>query len=135
MRNTRTIISHSHEDYLESILALLDKSPVVRVTDLAQEMNISKPSVNKAVNTLKSQGMVEQERYGSITLTVKGECLARSVQMRHHVLKDFLQIIGVSEAKAEAEACEIEHNISIDTVEKLSKFLAEFRNTKDATKN
>lgn len=124
MRTIKTTISHSHEDYLESILTLLEKNPVVRVTDLAQEMNISKPSVNKAINNLKSQGMVEQERYGAITLTVKGECLARSVQMRHHVLKEFLQIIGVKEDKAEEEACAIEHNISIDTVEKLSKFLS-----------
>ena len=131
MRTVKTAISHSHEDYLESILTLLDKNPVVRVTDLAHEMNISKPSVNKAINTLKTQGMVEQQRYGSITLTVKGECLARSVQMRHHVLKEFLQIIGVTEQKAEEEACAIEHNISIDTIEKLSKYLVRFRDIND----
>lgn len=124
MKDNRAV-SRSQEDYLESILTLLNKKTVVRVTDLAQEMKLSKPSINKAIKNLKSQGLVDHEHYGSITLTIKGECLAKNVQMRHQILKKFLKAIGVNEEKAEEEACAIEHSISIDTIEKLNNFLNE----------
>lgn len=123
-------ISRSGEDYLESILSLSEKSNHVRVTDLATEMGISKPSVHKAVQTLKSQGLVEHERYGSISLTTEGESVAKSVLMRHIVLKDFLMHIGVTEQTADEEACLIEHSISVDTIGKLRLFLDGQRETK-----
>ena len=116
-------ISPTQEDYLEKILDLLTLNGVVRVTDLAQIMNISKPSVNKAINNLKEHGLVEQERYSFITLTEKGQCVAKNVRKRHDILKELLLLIGVDEEKAEEEACEIEHTVSVNTVEKLNDFL------------
>ena len=116
-------ISRSLEDYLECILAIQEKTKHVRVTDIAREIGNSKPSVHKAIQNLKAQGLVEHEKYGAITLTIKGECLAKNVLMRHQVLKQFLINIGVSEEKAEEEACAIEHSISVDTVEKLSNYM------------
>lgn len=117
-------ISPSQEDYLERILFIRKKNGTVRVTDLATEMNISKPSVNKAINNLKAQGLVDHERYGLLSLTTKGEQLAREVEKRHLVLKKFLyEVLNVEEDKAEKEACLIEHSISLDTIEKLSDYL------------
>jgi len=116
-------LSRSQEDYLSALLQLSKKDTHIRVTDLAKELNISKPSVNKAITLLKAQGLVEQEKYGDIYLTTVGQCLAKNVQKRHQVLRDFLQAIGVEDKKAETEACAIEHNISIDTAEKLAKFM------------
>ena len=116
-------ISPTQEDYLEKILDLLNENAIVRVTDLAQLMNISKPSVNKAISSLKEHGLVEQERYSVITLTEKGECVAKNVRKRHDVLKKLLLLIGVEPLKAENEACEIEHTVSVDTIEKLDTFL------------
>ena len=133
-RHTQTAkkaISSSQEDYLESILYLLTKNTVVRVTDLALEMKLSKPSVHRAISNLKAQGLVEQERYGSITLTHNGECLARSVQMRHDIIKRFLtDVLAVPDDKADDEACNMEHNISIDTIVRLSNFVEEWQKQK-----
>ena len=46
-------ISSALEDYLESIYEISKQKTSVRITDIALALKISKPSVNRAVNTLK----------------------------------------------------------------------------------
>lgn len=114
-------VTPSLEDYLETIFFLRARNGDVRVTDVANEMSISKPSVNKAINVLKAQGLVSHEHYGLLNLTEPGEALAESVANRHIVIKRFLMnILGVEEGTADDEACKMEHSISTETVKKLS---------------
>ncbi|WP_164493545.1 metal-dependent transcriptional regulator [Tyzzerella sp. An114] len=116
-------VTASLEDYLEAIY-FLNNDEGVRVTDIATELSISKPSVNRAINTLKSQGLVTHEHYGSLFLTEEGLDIAKKIAKRHFMLKKFLtQILEVDEKTAEEEACLIEHCLSADTVEKLEKFM------------
>ncbi len=116
-------VTASLEDYLETIY-FLNNDDGVRVTDIATELSISKPSVNRAINTLKAQGLVTHEHYGSLFLTEEGLEIAKKVAKRHFTLKKFLnQVIGVEENIAEEEACLIEHGLSTDTVEKIEKFM------------
>lgn len=56
-------LSSSQEDYLKQIYVLAQRSEEVRVTDIAKLLEISKPSVNRAMNTLKEQGYIEHEHY------------------------------------------------------------------------
>jgi DtxR family Mn-dependent transcriptional regulator len=50
--------------------------------------------------------------------------VASAVEGRYHVLRDFLsEILGISEAVAERDACEIEHVASPETMERLTAFL------------
>jgi len=121
--NTNTM-TPSMEDYLETILFLFQRNGNVRVTDVALEMGISKPSVNKAINILKIQGYVQHEHYGLLSLTEEGESLARQVADRHFALKRFLhELLGVDEKKAEDEACRMEHAMSLETVGRLKAYL------------
>ena len=118
-----TNVTASLEDYLETIY-FLNNDDGVRVTDIATELSISKPSVNRAINTLKAQGLVTHEHYGSLFLTEEGLDIAKKIAKRHFMLKKFLtQILEVDEKTAEEEACLIEHCLSADTVEKLEKFM------------
>ena len=97
-------VTASLEDYLEAIY-FLNNDEGVRVTDIATELSISKPSVNRAINTLKSQGLVTHEHYGSLFLTEEGLDIAKKVAKRHFMLKKFLtQILEVDEKTAEEEA-------------------------------
>ena len=48
----------SGEDYLETILVLQKKLGMVRSVDVARHMEVSKPSVCVAVNTLKEGGFL-----------------------------------------------------------------------------
>ena len=117
-------VTASLEDYLEAIYFLYQKNAEVRITDVARELDISKPSVNRAINTLKSQGLVEHEHYGDLKLTEKGLKIACDVAKRHKTIKSFLaEKLGVDDETAEREACLIEHNISADTMERLRLFM------------
>ena len=107
-------VSMSHEDYLEAIIMLggtTKKS--VRSVDIANQMGVSKASVNKAIGLLKEKELAEQPYYGDVTLTKKGYDYGRSVYKRHRYLTAFLaKGLGIPERTAEKEACLMEHAIS-----------------------
>lgn len=119
-----TRISEALEDYLEAIYIFSKKKASVRITDIALYLGISKPSVNRAVNTLKKQGLVSHEPYGDIILTEKGRKLGYELYGRHKMITKFLvNVLHLSYEDAEKEACQIEHNISQSTVDKMVSFM------------
>jgi len=121
------LLSPSSQDYLEAILQLSNKENEVRSVDIAQMLNVSRASVNKAMGILKNLGYIRQERYSCIILTEKGMKAASSVRDKHDTLKFFLiNVLNVSEETAEEDACKIEHAISAETFEKLKLFFAKF---------
>ena len=63
------MISKSLEEYLMTMYVIKMKKNDVRVTDIANKMNCTKPSVNKALYNLKDNGLVNYESYGTIELT------------------------------------------------------------------
>ncbi|MGD9909604.1 MAG: metal-dependent transcriptional regulator [Candidatus Izemoplasmatales bacterium] len=119
--------SESLEDYLEAIYMLGGKN--VRSIDLANHLQISKASVNRAVNTLIENKLVQKELYGDISLTKQGERYSQKVLEKHMLIKKFLiEILHVSPEVANNEACGIEHNISEDTASKLKEFIDSLEN-------
>ena len=116
-------LTGSLEDYLETIYILLKKSETVRITDIAKFLALSKPSVNRAVKTLKEADLVIHEKYGTITLTKKGEEIAKGVYFRHETLMNFLvEDLKIEPKTAEQEACRIEHDISEESLKKLMEY-------------
>ncbi len=121
-------LTKASEDYLEAIyrLALEDASGdgTVRSVDVAEQLGVSKASVNKALSTLKESDMVEQSRYGRVTLTQKGREYAALVWRAHRALRLFLESdLGVSPERADEEACLMEHVLSADTMGRLIEYL------------
>jgi len=118
------VLTQSLEDYLETIFFLEDENKEVRLTDIAVYMNLSKPSVNRAINTLKGAGLINHEHYGLLSLTDEGRKIAENVAQRHKLLKHFLMdLLGIEEKTAEKEACAMEHAVGQDTMQKLSDYL------------
>ncbi len=116
--------SPSMEDYLEAIGTLEDEHGLVRVTQLSDALNVSKPSVTAAVGRLAQEGLVMHEKYGSVELTPRGKAVADDVWKRHEALWIFLtEILGVSEETAEEDACKLEHYLSPDATERLVCFV------------
>lgn len=114
-------LGESLEDYLETLL-LLESTGKIRCVDVASKLEVSKPSVNKAMNVLKEKGYVLQESYGDIQLTKEGREIAQSVYHRHETISSFLKnVLGVSEATADEDACHIEHVISEETFQKIEQ--------------
>lgn len=117
------LLTDSNEDYLEAILILKEKNGVVRSVDIAKLLNVSKPGVNKAMNVLKENGLIEKETYGDITLTKKGFEIASKIYKKHNTIRDFLITLGVGEETSDIDCCKIEHVISEETFEAIRKFL------------
>ena len=113
-------LTSSYEDYIEAIYDLsLKGDGSVRSVDVASELGFSKASVARATKNLREAGYIEQERYGEIHLTEKGKEYGRRILDRHRVLRAFLiDILGVDKETADAEACEMEHTISQNTMDK-----------------
>lgn len=65
------MVSNALEEYLKTMYVLSKQNEKIRVTDIAKKMNCTKASVNKAVNNLKEEGLVNYEIYGAIELTNK----------------------------------------------------------------
>ncbi len=63
------MISKSQEQYLKTMYILKKQNGNIRVTDIANKMECTKPSVNKAINNLKTNGYLNYESYGTIELT------------------------------------------------------------------
>lgn len=119
-------VSSSSQDYLEAILELYKTKGYIRSIDISSKLGVTRASVNRAVNVLVSLGFIAHEKYSDITLTKNGIRAASAVKLKHTILKTFLtRYLGVEEHTAEEDACKMEHNISIETVEKLQKFLDE----------
>lgn len=123
-RHTAGTITSSQEDYLERIydLSLIDEH--VRSIDVARALNVSRASVNKSLGGLKDEGYIEQEPYGTITLTKKGRAIAKEVRTRHNALRTFLtEVLKVDYETADIDACEMEHAISKHTADRLYAYL------------
>lgn len=115
-------LREASENYLEAILRLEDTEGRVRSVDVANELGVSRPSVNKAVGVLKKAAMVEQQPYGHINLTPLGREKAEEVLQRHRILRSFLiHVLGVNPTVADEDACRMEHVVSEETMAKLIK--------------
>ncbi|QQO07481.1 metal-dependent transcriptional regulator [Breznakiella homolactica] len=112
-------MTQSLEDYLEMVSFLADEGEV-RVTDIAARLSVSKPSVLTALKVLEERGFLEHERYRGVTLTEKGVTQAAEIRERHTFLTQFLRdVLGVSPAVAEEDACKMEHILSEETLKKM----------------
>lgn len=102
----------SSEDYLETILILTNKNPIVRSIDIANELNFSKPSVSVAMKKLREREYISMDSDGLISLTDKGKSIAESTYEKHVFLSEWLASIGVDPYTAAQDACRIEHVVS-----------------------
>ncbi len=118
------MISKALEEYLKTMYVLKKQNGNIRVTDVANKMECTKPSVNKALNNLKEEKLVNYETYGTIELTEEGENLAKKILEAYDIVYLFLkEVLNLNEEVAESEAEKIKSSISDDTINKLAKYV------------
>lgn len=121
--------SESFEMYLETIYLLEKMGGEAHTVDIASRLNISKPSVSKAMKGLKEKGYIEKEDYGSIKLTKKGLGIAKEVYSKHVLLTEFFEkSLGLDEEEATINACKAEHIITDKAKEAVIKYLENYSN-------
>jgi DtxR family Mn-dependent transcriptional regulator len=119
-------MTESLEMYLETISLLHERLRIARVTDIARELGVSKPSVHSALHELERRGLIEHEHYGEIFLTQAGREASAAIRRRHEILTAFLRgVVGVSAEIAEQDACRIEHYLSEETVARIALMVGE----------
>ena len=117
-------IQESAENYLEAILIIHNRQGNVRSIDIANELGFSKPSVRVAMKNLRTNGYIEVDKEGFITLLDKGREIADKIYERHTLLSTWLVRMGVSPEVAAEDACRIEHVISAETFERLKEHVS-----------
>lgn len=118
------MISKSTEEYLKTIYVLQKQNGIIRVTDIAQKMQCTKPSVNKAIKQLSEKGYVNYETYGKIEITQDGTRLAKKVLEAYDIIYVFLtELLGIEREEAKLEAEKMKKSIDDNTLNKLAKYV------------
>jgi DtxR family transcriptional regulator, Mn-dependent transcriptional regulator len=109
--------NESAENYLETILMLSKRLPVVRSVDIANELGFKKSSVSIAMKNLREKQHITVTDAGYIYLTETGKEIAEMIYERHEYLSAWLESMGVPKEIATEDACKIEHVISKESFE------------------
>ncbi len=117
----KTYVNESAENYLETILLLSKKLPVVRSVDIANELDFKKSSVSIAMKNLREKNHIAVSDQGFIYLTDSGKKIAEMIYERHELLSSWLKSMGVPEEIANEDACKMEHVISKESFEAIKK--------------
>lgn len=123
----KSFVNESSENYLETILILSKKLPVVRSVDIANELDFKKPSVSVAMKNLKEKNQITVSEQGYIYLTESGKEIAEMIYERHLLISDWLEKLGVPAETAVQDACKIEHVISKESFEAIKKYVNSLR--------
>lgn len=115
-------ITDAIENYLEAIYLLKQEKEDIHAIDISKSLNISKPSVSRAMKRLVEGEFITINENDVIYLTEKGMKVSEYVYEKHIVLRDFFIKIGLDEYTADKDACKIEHVISDECFQKLKEF-------------
>ncbi|NLI74103.1 MAG: metal-dependent transcriptional regulator [Euryarchaeota archaeon] len=117
-------ISENVEDYLACIYDLSGNGDLVKTSEISNRLNLSPASVTEMTQKLASEGYLNYERYKGVTLTPAGNEVAKKIKRRHRLLERFLvDVLGRSYEDSHEEAMGLEHNISDESIDALSRIL------------
>ncbi len=117
-------LSASLEDYLEIIYNCNWLKTQIRAVDISKQLKISRASVTEALKKLAEKGYINYERYEAISLTDKGEEIAKNISTKHKLLQSFFeQVLNLTKDEASYNACKIEHIITDNAFEKISEYM------------
>ena len=119
-------LTNVQKEYLKTIYLLEKSEKEVRVTDIANKLNKTKPTVNYAINSLKEEKLINYEVYGPITLTNLGKNAAEKVLEAYDIVcLFFTEILKMDKEEAEHEANKIKATLKDETINKLAKYTNE----------
>jgi DtxR family Mn-dependent transcriptional regulator len=111
------------EEYIEIIHALEIQEGRAATGRIASEMKVKPSSATEILKKLQKEGLLQYETYAGATLTDSGRRLALELKSKHKAIADFLSIIGVDRRVAERDACQMEHHVGQETMERLERFV------------
>ena len=119
----------SVEQYVEAIADLLTRDKVCSVSEIAEQVQVSRPAASRAVRELVEKDLVTHKAYGYVDLTDKGRSLADVLTARHEAILAFLlNVLRYDADWADQEACRLEHQMGDELASRLlalSRFFEE----------
>jgi len=120
--HSRRATSPSMEQYIEAIAHLLTQDTVCSISDIAAEVEVSRPAASRAVRDLAAKELVDHKSYGYVNLTPAGHALAEKLNARHKALFEFLsEVLQFNVELADQEACRLEHQMDDATVYRMAQ--------------
>ncbi|MCI1960113.1 MAG: metal-dependent transcriptional regulator [Clostridia bacterium] len=117
-------LTQSEKSYLMAIYNLSTSDcSFIRPADAAVYNQVSRPSVTAALKRLKNEGLIDNTSQNKIVLTEKGLQSAKLIMQRFLIIKSFLKNMKIKNETAEKDAWNIEHDVSNQTVKKMSQYL------------
>ena len=114
-------LTSSLEDYIEAIFILQQQQGYVRCVDVAEYLEVKKPSVSRAVKELSKKKCLIKKDDGTLSLTEQGQQIAKQIYEKHQFLTKQLIEAGVPHDIAAQDACRLEHVISEASFKKLKE--------------
>jgi Mn-dependent DtxR family transcriptional regulator len=115
------------EDYLERIYKLIDEKGYARVSDIAEGLEVHPSSVTKMIQKLDKDEYLIYEKYRGLVLTSKGKKMGKRLMERHHLLEEFLEMIGVQDENIYRDVEGIEHHLSWDSITRIETLVEYFK--------
>ena len=103
------------------VICRLRKNGAVRGAYIARELGVSKPTVSVALREMEAAGFLVIQPDRTVVLTENGEKIGNSVIERNEVIFGLLTDLGVDKKTADADACNMEHGISGESLSALKK--------------
>ena len=110
-------LTSSMEDYLEAVLVLQQQKGYVRCVDVAELLDVKKPSVRRAVKELSKKKCLIKKDDGTLSLTEQGQ----QIYEKHQFFTKRLVEAGVPQDIAAQDACKLEYVISEISFKKLKE--------------
>jgi len=120
-------LTESAEDYLECISNLIGRNGYASVSDVADELDLIRPSVSIMIKRLADLGYLRREPYRGFVLTEEGEQVAVSIQKRHAMLTELFDLMGLDPTEFHADIEGIEHHMSDASLPRFKKLIAHLR--------
>lgn len=118
----RTLTS-TKEDYLRAIHSL-GQGVEVKPVEIARYLKLSKQTITERLQDLSKDGLVNYKRYGSASLTTKGQRVAQKLTYKHRVIESFLYtLLKQPKDEIHEEAHRLEHAFSDKSIKALHGLL------------
>ncbi len=128
------VLSRTAEDYLKTMYILEKEYGRIRIKDIASRLGVKPSSVIEYLKKLAQEGFVDYKPGSKVKLTDLGRSRAKEIYRRHVVIKEFLMLIGVPPDIAEKDACQIEHGLHRETLERIIDFIKQCRGEVEVSK-
>lgn len=117
-------LTYSQKKYLFAIYKLGQNGNVIKSSDVASLVGVSKASTAAMTERLAEGGFIEKEYYGRIVLTESGIKAANSIYTNCVIIQDYLEnTIGLDGETADYDAAQIVIHVSEKTSERLADYL------------